>query len=390
MHECVHGTNMYQKHFFISLPPQSFLLVCFVLLFLNSVVCVSTCAVSHLWTHLLVTSRMTVQSLGNISGRMRILNTVKIWRRKSWNMQETCYHRKINTSPAWIALHYWTTITNNLKSAGWKREGWELFLKYISSFNLLDWCNGMGEMGDVLIFHYECYFMVLLILPCFIMLIGTYVSEIKLNCTEFYICFGQQQGGSDVFNSTLSVVTSVITPCWRVTFRNPGVFFANDIERDRKAILSVTHRLLWPLHSAGGTHKLLLCDLFDYFFRHDCVTESKLCQGLTDSYGARETMAAAVASPSGCLCCWRPAAASGSVCHSSDAGEPTNMPQTPPDGTESRQRQRGTIITWCKSSRQFSLIEHICPFLTMLRGNCNRKLCYTELNIRLLTSNGSL
>lgn len=31
---------------------------------------------------------MTVQSLGNISGRIRILNTVKICRRKSWKTQE--------------------------------------------------------------------------------------------------------------------------------------------------------------------------------------------------------------------------------------------------------------------------------------------------------------
>lgn len=37
--------------------------------------------------YLLVTNRMTVQSLGNISGRTRILNTVKICRRKSWKMQ---------------------------------------------------------------------------------------------------------------------------------------------------------------------------------------------------------------------------------------------------------------------------------------------------------------
>lgn len=38
-------------------------------------------------SYLLVTNRITVQSLGNISGRIRILKTVKIWRRKSWNKQ---------------------------------------------------------------------------------------------------------------------------------------------------------------------------------------------------------------------------------------------------------------------------------------------------------------
>lgn len=47
--------------------------------------------------------------------------------------------------------------------------------------------------------------------------------------------------------------------------------------------------------------------------------------------------------PSGCLCCWMPAAAAGSVCHSSVAGGPTNTPQTPPDGMKHNNRENKSL-----------------------------------------------
>lgn len=69
---------------------------------------------------MLVTSRMTVQSLGNISGLIRIRNTVKICRRKSWKsgredvwrfsarIMNWCQIKWMNASPAG-RLYWWTS-----------------------------------------------------------------------------------------------------------------------------------------------------------------------------------------------------------------------------------------------------------------------------------------
>lgn len=76
----------------------------------------------------------------------------------------------------------------------WKETGRmrvSLEIHFLIQFD--GWMQRDGRDGRdfVLIFYYERYFTVFLILLSFIMLIWTYVSEIKLNCTEFYSCFGQ-------------------------------------------------------------------------------------------------------------------------------------------------------------------------------------------------------
>lgn len=60
----------------------------------------------------------------------------------------------------------------------------------------------------------------------------------------------------------------------------------------------------------------------------------------TDSYGWREREKDRVVLPSGRLCCWTPAAASDSACHSSVAEAPTNMPQILPDNTTHNEREK--------------------------------------------------
>lgn len=88
---------------------------CPLTVFLVLCVCVCTCV----WSYLFVTSLMTVQSLGNISGRIRILKTVKMWRRKSCNAN-THKHIQTPTNTRWVYNLVKVSLKCHLCEAGYK------------------------------------------------------------------------------------------------------------------------------------------------------------------------------------------------------------------------------------------------------------------------------
>lgn len=99
----------------------------------------------------------------------------------------------------------------------------------------------------------------------------------------------------------------------------------------------------------------------------------------TDRYGWREREKDQVVLPSGRLCCWTPAAASDSACHSSVAEAPTNMPQILPDNTTHNEGEDGALMLLHIQGK----LLFFCPFGEEMSSK-NKIYCALKIIVELV------